>query len=263
MNKVADALSRKSYLLTALSYEVVGFDLLPEYYNADPFFSKVMEEYNSGKNVEFTIVGGYLFKGNQLCIPEGSLRLYVIAELHGGGLGGHFGRDKTLALVQERYYWPKMYQDVVRYVNRCMTCQKSKGTKQNSGFYQPLPIPNQPWEDISMDFVVGLPRTQRGYDSIFVVVDRFSKMSHFIPCKNTIDASHVAHIFFKEVVRLHGVPKNHHLRSRYKIYESFLAYFMEAHWNKAAIFKYLSPTNRWPNGSYKSNLGKFIEEPFK
>lgn len=116
------------------------------------------------------------------------------------------GHDKTLALVSSNFFWPSMYIEVDKYVCRCRVCQTSEGKSNNARLCMLLPIPLPPWIDISIDFVLGLPRTKRGSDSIFVVVDRFSKMGDFIPYKKTTDAVKVAQLFIKEIYRLHGLP---------------------------------------------------------
>ncbi|EOY08377.1 Uncharacterized protein TCM_022739 [Theobroma cacao] len=135
-------------MLSVMSIQVTGFEELKNQYSSDSYFSKIIADLQGSLqagNLPYRLHEDYLFKGNQLCIPEGSLREQIIRELHGNGLGGHFGRDKTLAMVADRYYWPKMRRDVERLVKRCPACLFGKGSAQNTSLYVPLPEPDAPW----------------------------------------------------------------------------------------------------------------------
>jgi hypothetical protein len=203
-------------------------EYIKELYAEDHEFCK---EYRACEKIAsgmFFRLDGFLFRENKLCVPNCSMRELLVQESHGAGLMGHFGVAKTLAILQDHFYWPHMKRDVERICGKCVTCRQAKSKVQPNGLYTPLPIPSEPWIDISMDFVLGLPRTKRGRDSIFVVVDRFSKMAHFIPCHKTDDASHVADLFFREIVRLHGMPRTIVSDRDAK----FLSYFWKTLWCK-------------------------------
>ena len=121
-----------------------------------------------------------------------------------------------------------MKHDVEKVCARCITNRQAKSRVLPHGLYTPLPVLSAPWVDISMDFVLDLPRSRNGRDSIFVVVDRFSKMAYFISCHKTNDVTHIADLFFKEIVQLHGVPRS-------IVYDrdvKFLNYFWKVLWGK-------------------------------
>jgi hypothetical protein len=110
--------------------------------------------------------------------------------------------------LKTHYWWYGMKRDIAEYVSLCDTCQRVKAKHQRpAGLLQPLKIPEWKWEEIGMDFIVGLPRTQARYDLILVIVDRLTKVAHFIPVKMTYSGAKLAELYMSKIICLHGVPK--------------------------------------------------------
>ncbi|CAI7731578.1 unnamed protein product [Closterium sp. NIES-54] len=141
-----------------------------------------------------------------VCVPDDSrLCQLLLHEYHDNR--PHFGSDKTYAAISRDYYWPGLAWSVTEYVASCPTCQVNKArTTALAGLLQPLEIPTAPWTCVSLNFITDLPRTPTGFDSILVVIDKLSKMAHFIPTTGTVTAAETAKLFFTHVVRLHGLP---------------------------------------------------------
>nr|KYP36144.1 Retrotransposable element Tf2 [Cajanus cajan] len=177
-NIVVDSLSRRHIFLVSLGSQILGFDHIKELYSNDFEFNESYTQCLVKPQGGFYVSEWYLYKEGRICIHQGSIRKLLVKESHEGGLMGHFGVDKTLSFLKEKFLWPHMRRDVERFCSRCIACLQAKSKVMPHGSYTPLPVANSPWVDINMDFILGLPRTQRGMDSIFVIVDRFSKMAH-------------------------------------------------------------------------------------
>jgi hypothetical protein len=150
--------------------------------------------------------GTLLYHGRLVLSNTSSLIPTILEEFHSTPQAGHSGFYKTYRRIAANVYWIGMKNTIQNFVKSCDTCQRHKYLASSpGGLLQPLPIPNQIWEDLSIDFITGLPKA-RGYDAILVVVDRLSKYSHFIPLKHPYTARSVAEIFCKEIVKLHGIP---------------------------------------------------------
>jgi hypothetical protein len=152
----------------------------------------------------------YVKAGHRLVIPDSNeLKKRIIAECHNTNTAGHRGVTKTHIAVKQRFYWQHMKQDVYQYVTSCPTCVTSKySSQQPIGLLHPIPLPDRRWQQITIDFITGIPTTTNyEYDMIMVVVDRLSKYAHFIPCNTTCSAKDIAWYYYNNIVRLHGVPE--------------------------------------------------------
>lgn len=127
--------------------------------------------------------------------------------LHGSGIGGHSGVTPTYSRIKALFAWPNMKQTVQLFVKQCEVCQQAKVEHiRQPGLLQPLPIPAQAWEIISMDFIEGLPTSDR-FNAIMVVIDKFTKYAHFIPIHHPYTAIQIAKIYLDNIYKLHGLPK--------------------------------------------------------
>jgi len=196
--------------------------LIREGYSEDPYFAPVhsalvlKEKLNPKfrtRAAHFYAHDGLLFfrdaSGDRTAVPKlPELRRQLLCECHEAPTAGHLGVENTYSSLARRFFWPKMGSAVRAWVKGCVACQKTKPDLRGAvGMHQPLDIPSRPWESIGVDFITALPLSA-GFDSIMTVIDRHSKMAHFIPTQKSVSAQGVADLFASQIFRLHGLPKS-------------------------------------------------------
>ncbi|KAJ9532015.1 hypothetical protein QJQ45_003724 [Haematococcus lacustris] len=177
---------------------------IQEGYKQDPWF----EDDHNTQNLRLSD-SGIWYRDKQVVVPDvPGLRKGILYELHNATTSGHGGLEKRFQAVASHFWWPGMHAFVTAYVRGCQVCQRNKSsTKKPAGLLQPLPVPEYPWDSVSMDFVVKLPKSEAGNDSILVVVDRLTKMVHLMAMTEKSGGIQVAKLFFDNVFKLHGMPR--------------------------------------------------------
>lgn len=212
-NIAADALSRVGHMMAMQSL----VELLPSW------LQEVMNSYSTDLQAQallaqlaihspneegYTLQQGIIYLNNTIWIGSNSaLQTKLIAALHSTAIGGHSGIQATYHRVKNLFSWKGLKADVENFVKQCGICQQAKhGQQHPSGLHQPLPIPTAAWQDISMDFIEGLPTSDHN-NAIMVIVDRLTKYAQLVPVKHPYTASSIARLFLDNVVKLHGLPK--------------------------------------------------------
>ena len=170
----------------------------------DPIYQKLLkDEDKKGSNKERLI---YVGTGRTYIPNNEKLKLEIAESEHDSKFAGHFGRHKRLELITRSFFWPKMDEWIRNYICSCDTCQRNKSSRHAKyRLLQPLDTPYAPWRSISVDFIVALPESE-GMNQIMVVVDRFTKMGHFITLRGESTAKDCADAFIKNVWKLHRLP---------------------------------------------------------
>ena len=161
---------------------------------------------NPPAGAELDADSGLYWIADKLYVPNVStIKTRIMEEYH--TCTGHADANKTAACIKRSFYWPSINKDTKSYIKLCQLCQKIKPrTAKPYGSSMPLPVPNIPWESVSMDFITHLPECD-GYDAILTVVCTMTKMAHFIPCTSKVNARQLAKLYIDNVYRLHGLPR--------------------------------------------------------
>jgi len=160
------------------------------------------------RSAEWLERDGLLYYCGCIYIPDTSgLCRRMVSLCHDTKVAGHPGRFKTLELVSQNYWWPNMSRYVGMYVSHCNLCLRTKIQRHlPTGELKPLPIPEERWDVISVDFILELLESGR-YDSIMVAVDSVGKRSHFVKTVTTVTAAGAANLYLRNVWKLHGLPR--------------------------------------------------------
>ena len=212
-NVAVDALSRVAHLMTVQSVAEAKPIWVHEVLNSyvtDPHAQSLLTQLaiTSPDSAGFVLDKGLIKYKERIWVGANSaLQTKLINAFHASAIGGHSGSQATYQRLKQLFTWKGMKQHVESFVQQCLICQKAKHTNTHPfGLLQPLPIPSQAWQDISMNFVEGLPKSD-SYSVIVVVVDRLTKHAHFLPTKQPYTASMIAKLFLDTIVKLHGLPK--------------------------------------------------------
>jgi hypothetical protein len=212
-NTAADALSRRPHptgdLYSLLVASPAWFQEVIDGYSSDPHAMKLLSALALSDQLHYTLKDGVIRYKKRIWLGNNSqLQTKVIMALHASALGGHSGFPVTYARIKQLFYWPHMKQIIKDYVAACTVCHQAKPDRTRyPGLLQPLPVPTQAWQAISMDFVEGLPSSGQ-YNTILVVVDRLTKYGHFVSLRHPFTALTVAQAFMSNVYRLHGMPES-------------------------------------------------------
>ncbi|WVZ93179.1 hypothetical protein U9M48_039181 [Paspalum notatum var. saurae] len=211
-NVAADALSRVAHLFALQAVSAVQPVWLQEVLNSyvtDPQAQQLLAQLaiHSPDSQGFELVSGLIKHNGLIWVGNNSaLQTKIIAAMHSSPIGGHSGVKATYYRLKRMFHWKGIRLDVDNFVKQWQICQQAKHELVSPpGLLQPLPVPKGAWQDITMDFIEGLPRSGP-YTAILVVVDRFTKVAHFIPLHHPFTAAHIARLFLNHIVTLHGVP---------------------------------------------------------